>query len=74
MPRVRVEQTDPPTATPILAEAIVKIGEAAGELSRSGLNEKAIIILLQAKTKLAARDIKAVLDGLKQLRAWYCKK
>jgi len=72
--RIRVEQTDPPTTKVVLAEAVVRIGEAAKALSDSGLNEKAIVVLLQDKTKVGKHNIQIVLDGLKQLESWYCKR
>lgn len=72
--RIKVEQSDPPTATPVLADAIVKIGEACDELKKSGLNQEAIVVLLRHKTGVSMRDINSVLSGLRQLRGWYCKK
>jgi hypothetical protein len=42
--------------------------------SRSpALNERAIIILIQAETKLAARDIREVLGAMRKLKGWYCR-
>ncbi len=71
--RIRVKKSDPPESKEILAEAIVNIGAAAKKLEASGLNKRAIIILLQAKTKLSQKDIKLVLDSLTQLEGWYCR-
>lgn len=71
--QVRVKKSDPPESKEILAKAIVNIGSAAKKLGDSGLNEKAIITLLHDATKLPKRDIKTVLDSLKQLERWYCK-
>lgn len=71
--RVKVKKSDPPESKEILAEAIVNIGSAAKKLAASGVNKKAIIILLQAQTKLPQRDIKLVLDSLPQLELWYCR-
>jgi hypothetical protein len=73
MTAVRVVKSDPPETTEILAEAIVRIGDSVVKLNASGLNRKAIIILLQAETKLSRRDIETVLDALPRLRGWYCK-
>lgn len=72
--RVKVKKSDPPESKEILAEAIVNIGAAARKLEASGLNKKAIVILLQAQTKLPQRDITLVLDSLPQLERWYCRK
>lgn len=62
-----------PETKEILAEAIVKIGEAADKLKASGLNEDAIVVLLHDKTGVPKKTIKAVLDGLRRLRGWYCR-
>jgi len=72
--QVKVKKSDPPESKEILAEAIVRIGDAMNKLTKdSGLNERAIIILIQAETKLTRRDITTVLNALKRLRGWYCK-
>lgn len=71
--QIKIQKSDPPESQIVLAEAIVNIGDAAKKLAKSGLNEKGVIILLQAATKLPRRDIKVVLDSLKQLERWYCK-
>ena len=73
MPRVKVKKSDPPESKEILAEAIVNIGNATKKLQENGLNKRAIIILIQAETKLAQRDIRLVLDALPQLERWYCR-
>lgn len=70
---VRVKKSDPPESTEILADSIVRISAALDKLSASGLNRKAIVILIQASTKLSRRDIEAVLDAQKRLAGWYCK-
>ena len=71
--KIRVDQPKPPISTPILATAIVRLGEAARALHDSGLNERALIVLLHDKTKISKRDILTILNGMRQLRAWYCK-
>ena len=70
---IRVKKSDPPESTEILADSIVRISESLEKLSKSGLNHKAIVILIQASTKLAKRDIEAVLDAQKRLAGWYCR-
>lgn len=70
---VRVKKSDPPESTEILADSIVRISIALDLLAASGLNHKAIVILIQAATKLSKRDIEAVLDAQKRLAGWYCK-
>ena len=70
---VRVKKSDPPESTEILADSIVRISIALDLLVESGLNHKAIVILIQAATKLSKRDIEAVLDAQKRLAGWYCR-
>jgi hypothetical protein len=70
---VKVKQPEKPVSTEILAEAIVRIGKSFEDLQKSGLNKKAIVILIQAETKLSQRDITTVLDALPRLRGWYCR-
>lgn len=73
MANVKVKKSDPPESKEILAEAIVRIGEAFEKLQENGLNRKAIIILIQAETKLPRHTIATVLDALPRLRGWYCR-
>lgn len=73
MSTVRVTKSDPPESTEILAEAIVRIGDAVAKLNGSGLNRKAIVLLLHDATKVNKSDIIAILDALPRLRGWYCK-
>lgn len=73
---VTVKQPDPPIKTEILAEAIVRIGAAAKALREGGLNEEAIIILIQAKApsgSITRAQVKLVLDSLRRLQGWYCR-
>ena len=73
MTRVRVTKSDPPESQEILAEAIVRIGSGLKALRASGLNEKAIIVLVHDQTKIAKKTIKAVFDALRRLEGWYCR-
>ena len=71
---IKVKKTEgKPESTEILASAITSIGKAADKLLASGLNTKAVIVLLHYETKVPQRDIKTILDGLKRLESWYCK-
>lgn len=70
---VHVTKSDPPESTEILAEAIVRIGDGMKKLTESGLNEKAIVVLLHDATGLSKRDIKTVLDAQRRLAGWYCR-
>lgn len=71
---VRVQKSeDKPETTVILAEAVIKISDGMTSLLRSGLNKRAIVILLQAETKINRSDITKVLDALPRLKGWYCR-
>ncbi len=69
---VKIVKSDPPESKEVLASAIVKIGESLSALLKSGLNKRAIIVLIQAETKMGRGDIETVLDALPRLRGWYC--
>jgi len=71
--RVQVVKSDPPESKEILAEAIVRIGDAVTKLNASGLNKKAIVLLLNDATKVNKTEIIKILDALPKLRGWYCK-
>ena len=71
---VRVKKSDPPETTEILAAAIVRISEGLAALEKSGLNNDAIITLIQHKTKLSRRDIATVLHAQARLASWYLRK
>lgn len=66
------QNTDKPVEKEILAESIVKISSAFKALQKSGLNKKAIIVLVQDQTKLPKRDIQLVIDSLAYLQRAYC--
>lgn len=70
---VKVTKSEPPESTEIMAASITKISDGFAAMMRGGLNQKAIIILIQAETKLSQRDIKTVLDAIPRLKGWYCK-
>ena len=70
---IKVKKSDPPESTEMLADSIVRISDALTNLEASGVNRKAIVILIQAATKVSRRDIEAVLDAQKRLAGWYCR-
>ncbi len=55
-----------------LADAIVDISKGMKKLYKSGLNHKAIVVLIADDTKLPRRDINAVLDSMDTLAETYC--
>ncbi len=73
--KVEVEQDqDEPVSSPVLADAIVRIADAMHQLLRSGLNRKAIEVLVRHKSGVKGEDIAKVLDALTQLRDDYCRR
>ena len=79
-----IKNAEKPETTEVLADAIIKISKALEELSKSDLNERAIIVLTIDACKLCVgsgyhkrkptrKEVKAILDSLRQLRAWYLK-
>lgn len=62
-----------PESKEILAEAIIRIGEAMEKLTKSGLNKRAIVALIHDQTKLGKGDIEVILDALTRLKGWYCR-
>lgn len=57
----------------VLEQAIIDISEGMKVLSRSKLNERAVVVLLHASTGVTQRDIKTVLAGISDLRHRYLK-
>lgn len=70
---VSVTKSNPPETTEILAEAIVRIGDSVRKLNESGLNRKAIVLLLHDYSKVGKKDIETILDAMPRLRGWYCR-
>jgi hypothetical protein len=72
---VQIKQPDPLVSKEILAEAIVRIGQAAERLQRDGgLNERAVVVLIQDYApELTKKQIKTVLNALPRLREMYCR-
>ena len=65
-----VEPTDDVTHKN-LADAVVAISKAMKRLTKSGLNRKAVVVLIADDTKLPRRDINAVLDSIDTLAEVY---
>lgn len=74
MTNVKINKTEGnPESKEILAQAIVRIGDAMEKLKESGMNDYGIRVLLQHETKLPMRDIKLVIDSMRKLKSWYCR-
>lgn len=82
MENIKIKKNEEkPESKEVLADAIIKISDALEQLYGSGLNQNAVIVLLQdacppvgsyPKRKLTKKEIRVVLDNLKRLRGWYC--
>ncbi len=72
---IKVEQKvgEPPVERVVLATAIRDIGEAARKLKSSGLNRRAIVLLLAESSKVPRRSVDAVLYAMEQLEKDYCR-
>lgn len=71
MTKLNVVQGKDVVTKDVLAKSICDLSDATNKLMASGLNESAIIVLLQDSTKQSKRAIKRVLDAMSQLRADY---
>jgi hypothetical protein len=69
---IKVEQ-DPekPVETKVLAQAIVDVGKAARALAASGLNQKAIMVLVAHDSKQPQYVVKTILESLSVLARTY---
>lgn len=54
-----------------LAQAIRQVSKGTAKLYKSGLNRKAVVILLADLTKVSKGNIEKILDGLKKLEETY---
>jgi hypothetical protein len=72
-PKSVVKLSAPPETKEVLADAILKISVGVTSLIDSGLNRKAIVVLLRDATGLGKRDIEMVLDALKNLSRDYTR-
>lgn len=63
--------TFPDTET--LANAIIKLGDAVRKLDKSGMNKRAIIILLHHTTNMSQKNIALILDAIPKLQKTFCK-
>lgn len=57
----------------VLASAIRDIGAAARKLAASGLNRKAVVVLVADASKVSRSTVGAVLDALATLERDYCR-
>lgn len=67
------ENVDDVVQPEVLASAIRDIGAAAKKLAASGLNRKAIVLLVADSSKCSRGAVNAVLDALASLERDYCR-
>lgn len=63
-----------PLPVKIIEDAIVEIAAGMRAINNTRLTRKAVVVLLHDYSKLAKRDIEAVLDAMENLEAAYLKK
>lgn len=68
------QDEEQPVAKEVLAASIIHIGNATSKLLASGINMKAIVVLLHdhLNAKVTKTDIRAVLNALPELEHAYC--
>lgn len=72
--KVVVEQNpDAPIEKGVLAKAIIDISNAATALAKSGLNRKAIVLLIAHSSSQYQNTVARVLDALESLKKDYCQ-
>lgn len=74
MPKTKVtvvQDAEKPIEKPVLAQAIVDISKAAKALAASGLNRRAIVLLVSHSAAVPQGTVKAVLDSLESLTRDY---
>ncbi len=68
-----VQDEEKPVAAKVMADSIVKIGNAMKELSKTRLKEDTIIMLVAKKTRMHQFQVKSVLDALQNLEKDWLK-
>lgn len=69
-----IQNKEAPVSTQILADSIVAISTGVKRLLSSGLNDRAIEVLLHDSTGINKTDIRNVLKGLGALATNYVRK
>lgn len=66
------QDPEAPVEKSVLAKAIVDISDAATKLSKSGLNRKAIVLLIAHSSHQYMNTVESVLDAMESLKKDYC--
>jgi hypothetical protein len=56
-----------------IAEGIRRFSHVADALAHSGLNQRAIIVLLKDATGIPQKEIKVILETMPRLKELYCR-
>jgi len=67
-----IQDEEAPVAAKVLAQAIVKISDAARAMARAGLTRRAIVILLSESSGVSRTQCACVLDSLENLAKEFC--
>lgn len=72
-PKKIVIEQDPeePVEKKVLAQSIVEISKSFRKLASSGLNDRAIVVLVSESSHVGKPDVRAVLESLKWLEGEY---
>lgn len=71
MARVKIQDPENEVPKDVLATEICKLSDSINKLILSGLNERAVIVLLQDATGIPKKKIQAVIQAIGQLRVDY---
>jgi hypothetical protein len=63
-----------PLATDKIADEVAAISEAVKRLRAGKLNDKALLLLISHASGQSQSTVRAVLDGMEGMRAYYLKK
>ncbi len=78
MPRIKIKKDEEnPEPMELLAKSIIQVSDGFEKILDSGLNQKAIVVLLQhgiGTGNITQQQIILVLDNLPRLKSWYIKK
>ena len=72
-PKVVQAENQEPVATEIIAQSIKKVSDGIKAMDRSGLSEKAIILLLRDASGCGKREVENILWALRNLEKLYLK-
>ena len=63
-----------PIPAEIIAASIVKIADGFERIKKSGLTQRAILLLISSASKVPVTHVRSVLEGIDQLKTLYIAK